>query len=69
MALDESKIPSFWLLVAITGTAIFSVQLVVFMLGPLLVAMATDLNVEVAMAGQLNTVLAIVWLFTAFVAG
>ena len=66
---SDAKGPGFWFVVSITGSGLFIIQLVVFMLGPLLVAMAGDLQVGVAVAGQLNTITAFVWLFMAFVAG
>lgn len=66
---SDAKGPGFWFVVSITGSGLFIIQLVVFMLGPLLVAMAGDLQVDVAVAGQLNTITAFVWLFMAFVAG
>ncbi|PZC45810.1 MAG: putative arabinose efflux permease, MFS family [Chloroflexi bacterium] len=69
MTSDATKSPGFWFLISITGSGIFIIQLVVFMVGPLLVSIANDLNVEVAVAGQLNTITAFVWLFMAFVAG
>lgn len=59
----------FLFLVATAGSGIFIIQLVVFMMGPLLVDIAADLGVDVPVAGQLNTVTAGVWLFVAGSAG
>ncbi|PZC46372.1 MAG: putative arabinose efflux permease, MFS family [Chloroflexi bacterium] len=61
--------PGFLFLVATAGSGIFIIQLVIFMMGPLLVDIADDLGVEVPVAGQLNTVTAGVWLFVAGSAG
>ncbi|PZC48271.1 MAG: putative arabinose efflux permease, MFS family [Chloroflexi bacterium] len=48
---------------------LFTALLVIFMVGPLLVDMAEDLGVPVAVAGQLNAPTPFVWLFVATLAG
>ncbi len=65
----ERKSPGFVFLVAAAGSGIFIIQLVVFMMGPLLVDISDDLGIGVAVAGQFNTVTAGVWLFVAGSAG
>ncbi len=59
----------FWFLAVSGGMGLFIVQILVHMMGPLLVDMAADLNVSVAVAGQLSALTAVSWFATALFAG
>ena len=61
--------PPFTPLVLLAAASLFTALLVILMIGPLLVDMAEDLGVPVAVAGQLNAPTPFVWLFVATLAG
>ncbi|PZC45811.1 MAG: putative arabinose efflux permease, MFS family [Chloroflexi bacterium] len=69
MAGQQRVKPGFWFLAVSGGMGLFIVQILVHMMGPLLVDMAEDLNVSVAVAGQLSSITAISWFATALLAG
>ena len=65
----SGRTPTFAPLVLVGAIALFTALLVILMTGPLLVDMAEDLGVPVAVAGQLNAPTPFVWLFAATLAG
>lgn len=69
MLARSGRTPAFTPLVLLGVAGLFTALLVIFMVGPLLVDMAEDLGVPVAVAGQLNAPTPFVWLFVATLAG
>ena len=69
MLARSGRTPAFTPLVLLGAAALFTALLVILMIGPLLVDMAEDLGVRVAVAGQLNAPTPFVWLFVATLAG